>query len=576
MSQFRCQCPWLRCVAFGALPIVGLWLLNAGPGVAKEFSSDSENTPPNIILIISDQESFHLQAPVDYALPARDELKRRGVTFQNHYIASAMCTPSRAVMFSGQPPQVNGVFDQMELGYVPSMSAERPSLGTVMKQLGYSTAYFGKFELDRNLIKPNDTTNYTSSLRKYGFDVFPADGDKTGAPDQGYDTDVYTVGSANRWLRTHGQKLNSEGKPWFVVVSMINPHDIMYTDANLPGQRVQVSVAGGTLTTPPDNQIYRKQWDFALYSSLDEPFNLNGRPDAQWQYLQGWSSWVGFIPTDRRDMWRKYYNCYLNFMRDNDQTLQSLLDTMTELALWENTAVVLTADHGELAGSHGGLRGKGPFAYEQMAHVPFIVSHPNREAGKECEALTSHIDLLPTIVGLSGRSQSLRKQVTAGMSGRDLTFLLDDPESADAHTARKAVLFNYVGLQLIDAKYFRQIAPLQARREFVPPLTERHPDLNKRGFMSFVFDGQHKFVRYYSPAKFNTPATLDEIFGNNDLELFDLKTDPEEVVNLAVDREKNGELVLRMNRLLNAMMTREVGNNDGEFLPQAVRPAGSQ
>src|SRR5215475_12626572 len=75
--------------------------------------------PYNIIFIVSDQEADHLLVTGDYDLPARAELRRHGVVFQNHYTASAMCTPSRAAFLSGQPPQVNGVFDQMELGYVP-------------------------------------------------------------------------------------------------------------------------------------------------------------------------------------------------------------------------------------------------------------------------------------------------------------------------------------------------------------------------------------------------------------------------------------------------------------------------
>ena len=308
----------------------------------------AEETPqaPNILLIISDQESFHLSAPSDYQLPARAELKRRGVSFHKHYIASAMCTPSRAAMFTGQPPQVNGVFDQMELGYVPSMAVHRPSMGTIMKQLGYATAYFGKFELDRDLIFASDKVNYSKALTKYGFDTFPADGDKTGTPDQGYDTDGYTVAYANRWLRTHGQQLNKAGKPWFLVVSLINPHDIMYTDANAPGEDVQVSLAGGRLTLPPNNTIYQKQWDFKLSPSLDEKLDAPGRPSAQLEYQKAWTDWVGVIPTNRPDMWRQFYNCYLNLIRDNDHYLQTLIDTLSELKLWPNTVVVMTADHG--------------------------------------------------------------------------------------------------------------------------------------------------------------------------------------------------------------------------------------
>ena len=84
-------------------------------------------------------------------------MQQRGTTFKKHYIGAAMCTPSRGVMFSGRPPQVNGVFDQMELGYVPSLSTKKPSMGTIFKQLGYETAYFGKFELRKDIITPKLT-----------------------------------------------------------------------------------------------------------------------------------------------------------------------------------------------------------------------------------------------------------------------------------------------------------------------------------------------------------------------------------------------------------------------------------
>ena len=58
--------------------------------------------PYNIIFVISDQEAEHLLVTSnDYELPARAELQRRGITFRNHYTASAMCTPSRAAFFSG-------------------------------------------------------------------------------------------------------------------------------------------------------------------------------------------------------------------------------------------------------------------------------------------------------------------------------------------------------------------------------------------------------------------------------------------------------------------------------------------
>jgi arylsulfatase len=111
-----------------------------------------------------------------------------------------------------------------------------------------------------------------------------------------------------------------------------------------------------------------------------------------------------------------------------------------------------------------------------------------------------------------------------------------------------------------------------ATRTGLPPLSELHPDLAQRGFINFCFDGRYKFARYYAPARFNTPITFDEIYAKNDLELYDLEADPEEVDNLALEGERNRELILAMNRLMNYLIAEEVGVNDGSFLPEAVRP----
>ncbi|WP_346908176.1 sulfatase-like hydrolase/transferase [uncultured Roseibium sp.] len=308
-----------------------------------------------------------------------------GTTFHNHYIGAAMCTPSRGVMFSGQTPQVNGVFDQMEAGYVPSLRTDKPSMGTIFKDLGYETAYFGKFELRKDIISPKTDVNYTDALREYGFDTFAPDGDKVGAPDQAYDTDTYTAGAAIRWLRTNAQEINRQGKPWCLVVSFVSPHDIMYADVNPPGEKVQVSQVGMKIVPPPDNAHFETQWKFPPSPSALEPMDSPGRPRAHLSYMVGWSAFLGEIPVHETRMWNTYYNFYLNLIRDNDRNLQSVLDTISALDLWESTVVVRTADHGELGGSHGGLRGKGPLPYEQEVHVPSRCCSPRTSRRRELQ-----------------------------------------------------------------------------------------------------------------------------------------------------------------------------------------------
>jgi len=132
---------------------------------AASGAPPADKPPRNIIFVICDQETYHLTARGDYKLPARQALMRHGVTFRNHYIASAMCTPSRAAFLTGQPPQVNGVFDQMEYTYQASLSPDRPNMGSVLNGLGYQTAYLGKFEMDKPLLADRPTENYSAAAK---------------------------------------------------------------------------------------------------------------------------------------------------------------------------------------------------------------------------------------------------------------------------------------------------------------------------------------------------------------------------------------------------------------------------
>ena len=62
-------------------------------------------------------------------------------------------------------------------------------------------------------------------------------------------------------------------------------------------------------------------------------------------------------------------------------------------------------------------------------------------------------------------------------------------------------------------------------------------------------------------------TSIEELFANNDVELFDLENDPIEVNNLATDRRSHGELLVAMNEKLNALIETEVGEDSGQMLP---------
>ena len=98
-----------------------------------------------------------------------------------------------------------------------------------------------------------------------------------------------------------------------------------------------------------------------------------------------------------------------------------------------------------------------------------------------------------------------------GLPGHDFSGVLANAETASPQAVRPGVLFNYVSPMTIDSGYLLAAMNELMQDKPAPSLTELQPKLNKRGFLSFAFDGQYKFARYYAPDDFNTPETLEQI-----------------------------------------------------------------
>jgi arylsulfatase A-like enzyme len=164
-------CALILIAIFGGLPAL----------VSPVRADASDKGRRNVLFITCDQRMFQTVRAKGFRQPALDRLAARGVTFTNHYIASAVCTPSRGVIYSGRAPQVTGIQEEMMFGWTPSLPTNAVSMGTAMKRLGYRTAYFGKFELDRDIVFPKPGVNYADALKKYGFDVWQPYGEVTGS-----------------------------------------------------------------------------------------------------------------------------------------------------------------------------------------------------------------------------------------------------------------------------------------------------------------------------------------------------------------------------------------------------------
>lgn len=132
------------------------------------------------------------------------------------------------------------------------------------------------------------------------------------------------------------------------------------------------------------------------------------------------------------------------------------------------------------------------------------------------------------------------------------------------------MLFTYSGLVTVDADPLEAAANALAAGKDLPTALKSGdpPNLKKRGTARTVLDGRYKFTRYFSPEDRNRPGSIDELYRDNDVELFDVQGDPAETTNLAAFKGQHTGLVLTMSRKLEAMIKGEIGVDDGREMPE--------
>ena len=547
---------------------------------ASASAAKSARGPYNILFILTDQERHFRQGelPKDYRLPAHERLAKKGIVFENHQINACVCTPSRSVLYTGRHIQQTKMFDNTNFPWISSLSTDLPTIGDMLREAGYYTAYKGKWHLTKEFETVNElgspTKIFTKEMEAYGFSDYFGVGDIIAHDRGGYLHDGIISAMGVNWLRGRGSELAAQAKPWFLAVNLVNPHDIMFIDTDRPGEPVQARNILGHIRAEPAHPLYAKRWGSALPATYGQPLEAPGRPRAHADYIRSHDALVGHIPNEDW-RWHRRHDYYLNCLRDVDRNITPLLDELEALGLASSTIVVLTADHGDLDGAHR-LHSKGATAYREQNNVPLIVAHPAYAGAKRCRAVTSHVDLAPTLLSLAGTSAEKKAALTKDLPGKDFSPLLAAPDKASHTAIRDGALYCYNMFAYIDGDFMQKVVAVMQQPDGKAKVKEAakegalRPDLAKRGAIRSAFDGRYRFARYFSPKQHNLPGSLDALFQLNDVELFDVERDPLERDNLALDRRKNAELLEAMNAKLNALIGREVGEDVGQMLPGGV------
>ncbi len=525
---------------------VGALLLGSAlPGITRTGGTaraQSRDNRPNILFICMDQLRSWLDLPGKLPLPSIRRLLREGRAFRNYHVHQAPCGPSRSTFYTGQHIQKTGMYTNPvgEFGeYSPEaprgveLPAGFPTIGTMLRAQGYYTAYKGKWHLSVVNQKVGRATfpNATNALEGYGFSDYNYDGEHTGLTWAGFGHDSVTAAESINLLERFSAG-RTEGKPWFLAVNFVNPHDIMFFDAIGDGR----ALVGTPTLGAPGTPLYDKNWAFELPRSYRAD-DLSTKPAVQ----------RSFRPLSESQL-RVYQNYYFNCVRDVDQHVGAMLDAIDRFGLARNTIIVVTADHGERGAAHGGMLGKGADIYKEALRVPLIVRHPDVRGGGVTDALAAGIDLAPTLLGFAGLSDAERAQRYPDLHGFDFRAVIAD---ARARTPRdeRGILFNYG-------------TPSGALNADGPA-----PGNTARGLIRGVFDGRYKFGRYFRLTEHHEPRDWETLLAHNDIELYDTQADPDEIVNLAFRPEEQKARILELNAKVNALVDTEVGVDDGAMYP---------
>ncbi len=337
---------------------------------------------PNVLFILTDDQradavGYHSKPLLGIKTPHIDRLAREGARFDNMFVGTSLCSPSRASYLSGTYTHTHGVYDNFT-----DYPASLESFPALLQRAGYDTAYIGKWHMgeEDDSVRPGFDYWVTHKGQGQYYDTrFNVNGERKTVA--GYYTDRVTD-MALDWLAQR------EGdKPFALVLGHKAPH--------------------GPFVPEPR---YAHRYDDVPYPYPASAFALDDKPEWVRQRLSTWHGIYGPLygfrehyPDTRPEAvadFERFVRSYLATINSVDDSVGRLYAALARAGELDNTIIVFASDNGFLFGEHGMIDKR--TMHEASIRVPLVVRYPaSIKAGTVVTQQVMNIDLAPSLLELT-------------------------------------------------------------------------------------------------------------------------------------------------------------------------------
>lgn len=359
----------------------------------------------NLLFLMTDQhrvDTLGAYGNTQVRTPHLDELARTGTRFDRWYTPTAICTPARASLLTGQAPFRHKVLANHErnVGYLEDLPDGAFTFPEALRDQGYNLGLVGKWHAGTEKTaadygfdgphlpgwhNPVENEDYLAYLKENDLPAYGISDRIRGTLPNGGPGNLLAArlhqpleATFEYYLATRTIELMrryaAEDKPFYLATHFFGPH--------LP---YIVPDAYFDMIDPETVELPK---------SIAETFE--GKPPVQRNYSAHWT-----FDTMPIEVTRKLIAVYWGYVALIDEQIGRILTAMDELGLRDETSVFFTCDHGEFTGAHR-LHDKGPAMYEDIYRTPGIIRIPGAPAGQERQEFVSLLDCTATILDLAG------------------------------------------------------------------------------------------------------------------------------------------------------------------------------